>query len=209
MTNKNKFILIMNVLTDKDRKSLLLISKDLIELKKKLSVRELKYYFRSLIYKKDAGNIHMYVDDNVFLRILEYVRTQDNWYLVDNKIKFSEIMTELPGSIPPYVGKIEKGFIYDNEGNSFAIKNKKDLLPILDEFIKSHEVVFIKSAERFGGKGVFRLNETSTFNLDEINLHEDYLIEKGLIQHDDLNKINPHCVNTLREIGRASCRERV
>ena len=34
MTSKDKLILIKNVLTDKHRKSLLLISKDLIELKR-------------------------------------------------------------------------------------------------------------------------------------------------------------------------------
>lgn len=201
MTNKEQYILIRNVLTDKERKSIFLILKDLIELKKKNSFKELKFYVRSLMYKKDAGNIHMYVNDSVLLRILKFMSSQDNWYLIDNKIKFSEIMKDLPGGVPPYLGKIEKGFIYDQEGKSIAIKNKKELLPILDKLVQSHKVVFIKSAERSGGKGVFKVNETSMFSPNEIDLHEDYLIEKGLIQHDALNEINPSCVNTLRVIS--------
>lgn len=201
MTNKDKFIFIKNVLIDKERKSILLILKDLIELKKKNSFKDLKFYAKSFMYKKDAGNIHMYVNDSVLLRVLKFMSSQDNWFLIDNKIKFSEIMRDLSIDIPLYLGKIEKGFIHDNEGNILAIKNKKDLLPVFDKLIQNHKVIFIKSAERFGGKGVFMLNKTSAFNPDKIDLKEDYLIEKGLIQHDALNKINPSCINTLRVIS--------
>ena len=200
MRNKDRFILIENILKDKDRKKILLILKDLTELKKTHSFKELKYYFRSLMYKKDAGNIHMYVNDSVLLRILNFNSKQGNWHLLANKIRFIEKMAELPGSVPLYLCKIEKGFIYDNEGNSIALKNKTDLLPILQNLILSHEDIFIKSAERFGVKGVFRFNGKSALDLDKFNLDEDYLIEKGLIQHNALNEINPFCVNTLRVV---------
>lgn len=201
MTIKDKLLLIKIVLSDKERKSILSILNDLKKLKKKNSFGEMKFYVRTLMYKKDAGNINMYVNDSVLSRILKLMTTQDNWFLLDNKIKFSEIMRELPIGTPLYLGKIEKGFLYDNKGNSFAIKNKKDLLPVFDKLIQNHNTVFIKSAERFGGKGVFMHNKTSAFNPDKIDLQEDYLIEKGLIQHDALNKINPYCVNTLRVIS--------
>lgn len=200
MTSKDKLILIKNVLTDKHRKSLLLISKDLIELKKKYSFKELKFYFRSLMYKNDAGNIHMYVNDSVLLRITEFNSKQGSWDLLANKITFSQIMSALPGSVPLYLGKIEEGFIYDNKENKVALKSKADFLPILTKLIQSHKVVFIKSVVSFGGKGVFRFNEASSFDLDGLDLQDNYLIEKGLIQHDALNEINPYCVNTLRVI---------
>ncbi len=201
MTIKDKLLLIKIVLSDKERKSILSILNDLKELKKKNSFGEMKFYVRTLMYKKDAGNIHMYVNDSVLSRILKLMTTQDNWFLLDNKIKFSEIMAGLPGITPLYLGKIEKVFICDSEGNSFSIKNKKDLLPVIDKLVQIHKVIFIKSAEKFGGDGVFRCTETSTLNLDEINLDEDYIIEKGLTQHDFLNRINPYCVNTLRVIS--------
>lgn len=201
MTIKDKLLLIKIVLSDKERKSILSILNDLKKLKKKNSFGEMKFYVRTLMYKKDAGNINMYVNDSVLSRILKLMTTQDNWFLLDNKIKFSEIMAGLPGITPLYLGKIEKVFICDSEGNSFSIKNKKDLLPVIDKLVQIHKVIFIKSAEKFGGDGVFRCTETSTLNLDEINLDEDYIIEKGLTQHDFLNRINPYCVNTLRVIS--------
>ena len=161
----------------------------------------MKYYIRSLMYKKGAGDIHLYVNDTVLMRILKFMNAQDDWHLIDNKIEFIKIMKGLPGSVPLNLGKIEKGFIYNIEGNKVAIKNNNDLIPIFEKLIQIHNVIFIKSAERFGGEGVFRLNGKSTLNIDGINLQEDYLIEKGLIQHDSLNKINPYCVNTLRVIS--------
>ena len=99
-------------------------------------------------------------------------------------------MAKKTGSIPVYLGKIEKGYIYDNQGNSTALKDKSDIVPILDNLIKTHKTIFIKKNVSFGGKDVFRFNDTSSsLDIEKINIHEDYLIEKGLIQHDDLNKI--------------------
>ncbi len=199
MTNKIKFLLVKNIISDKNRKSILLISKDLMVLKKTHSYRELRYYFRSLMYKKDAGNIHMYVNDTILLKILKFNSQQGNWQLLANKVDFIQKMAKIPGSIPVYLGKIEKGYMYDTQGNSTAIKDKSDIVPIIDNLIKTHKTIFIKKNVSFGGKGVFRFNDTSApLDIDKINIHEDYLIEKGLIQHDDLNKINPHCVNTVR-----------
>ena len=40
---------------------------------------------------------------------------------------------------------------------------------MLDKLVQSHKVVFIKSAERSGGKGVFKLNGTSAFNFDQLD----------------------------------------
>ena len=91
MTNKIKFLLVKNIISDKNRKSILLISKDLMVLKKTHSYRELRYYFWSLMYKKDAGNIHMYVNDTILLKILKFNSQQGNWQLLANKVDFIPI----------------------------------------------------------------------------------------------------------------------
>ena len=201
MTYKNKLFIIKNVLADKDRKSLLQILRDLLELNKKHSLNDMRYYFKTLMYKKDAGNIQMYVNDNVLTRILKFNSKQGKWHLLANKDVFIEKMKELPGSVPLYLGMIEEGFIYNKEGKIIAPSSKTNFSPILDKLIRIHKVIFIKKVLSFGGKGVFRYNETSTLNLDELDFQEDYLIEKGLVQHGTLNEINPYCVNTLRVIS--------
>ena len=201
MTTKNQLILFKNVLSDKDRKSIFQISKDLFELNKKHSIKDMRYYFKTLMYKKDAGNIHMYVNDNVLMKIQKFNSKQGKWHLLADKVVFIEKMKELSGSVPLYLGKIEKGFIYNKEGNIIAPSDKTNFSSILDNLIQTHQVVFVKKIISFGGKGVFRYNETSKLDLDELNFQEDYLIEKGLIQHDALNEINPYCVNTLRVIS--------
>ena len=65
-------------------------------------------------HKKDTGNIHMYVDDNVLLKILKFNSQQGNFQLLANKVDFIKKMAEIPSSVPVYLGKIEKGYIYDN-----------------------------------------------------------------------------------------------
>lgn len=201
MTNSNKIILLKNILLDRDRKSILQISKDLIELKKKNSYKEMRYYIANLMYKKDAGDIHKYVNHTILIRVLKFNSKQGNWLDLANKLRFSEKMKQLPGSIPFYLGKIEKGVLYDNEGIGMKLTSKNELLPILKKLVEKHKAIFVKSVESFGGKGVYRFNESSPLNLDDLNLQNDYIIEKGLTQHSELNRINPHCVNTLRVIS--------
>lgn len=200
MTYKEKLIIIRDVLTDNDRKNILLILKDLNELRKTNSIRELKFYISSLMYKKNAGNIHMYVNDKVLSKIINFNTSHPNWEVIDNKITFSEKMSQIPNSVPMYLGKIDKGFIYDNKGNNILLKSKADLIPIIKRLTQSYGVVFVKKTGSCGGKDVFRFNETSNFNLEKINLQDEYLIQKGLTQHNTLNTINPHCINTLRVI---------
>ena len=200
MTKNEIFTHLKHIIKNKDRKSLYHILKDLKELNKKNSLKEMRYYFATLMYKKDSGNIHMYVNDSVLFRILKYNSKQGNWYDLANKIRFINKMKELPGSIPLYLGKIEKGILIDNEENIIDISSKSNFLTAFNLLIQNHKVVFVKSAESSGGKGVIRFNESSIPDIDKLNLENDYLIEKGLAQHDALDKINSSCINTLRVI---------
>jgi hypothetical protein len=200
MTKKEIFILLKHIIKNKDRKSFTHISKDLIELKKKNSLNEMRYYFATLMYRRDSGNIHMYVNDSVLFRILRFNSKQGNWYDVANKLRFIEKMKEIPNSTPLYLGKIEKGIMYDNRQNIINIDTKNNFLEAFNNIIGIHKVIFVKSAESSSGKGVFRFNELTPPDLDKLNLENDYLIEKGLAQHEALIKINSSCINTLRVI---------
>lgn len=152
------------------------------------------------MYKKNAGNIHKYVNDHVLKRIVEFNTSHKNWELIDNKIIFSNKMSQIPNSVPMYLGKIEKGFIYNSSGQETPLKQKNDLIPILENLIETHKVVFIKKNFSYGGKEVFKFDETSYINLENINIHGHYLLQKGVDQHEALDKINPYSINTLRVI---------
>src|SRR5690606_27636365 len=72
-----------------------------------------------------------------------------------------------------------------------------------DEFsnlIQEHKVLFVKEVASQGGKGVFKVNSLKDLNDFTIDTKITYLIEKGLIQHQELNAINPYCINTLRVV---------
>ena len=197
---KKIYPFIYGFITDKNKKSFFQMLIDLIDLKKTNSFTDLSYYFNALMYKKDAGDIGKYVNRNILLKINNLHGIQGTHYYLDNKIRFAEKMTEAGVPIPLYIGKIEKQNFYESNGNKTELKIKSDLLPIIAKLLEHHKVIFIKNVTGLGGDGVFKFKLETLIDLSVLNLEHDYMIDKGLEQHHDLNLINPYCINTLRVI---------
>lgn len=74
----------------------------------------------------------------------------------------------------------------------------------LEAFCTAHPVVFAKPHSAFGGKGVERLtrDEIDDFSALYQRLMEgkQYLIEEAICQHEELNRLCPSSVNTLRVV---------
>lgn len=97
------------------------------------------------------------------------------------------------------LGKIEKENLYIYDGIVLEKLSKKNILENLVKYSKGKSL-FIKQVDGEGGKSVFKFNDKTNFEDVIIDLNKDYIIEYELIQHDELNKINPYCINTLRVI---------
>jgi len=66
-------------------------------------------------------------------------------------------------------------------------------------FLQKHKRVLIKPLQGGQGKGIFlltidSLSDTKSF----LEHHQNYLAEELLIQHEDMSKLNPSSVNTIR-----------
>lgn len=74
----------------------------------------------------------------------------------------------------------------------------------LEAFCKAHPVVFAKPHSDFGGKGVERLTSDTIQDYEALynRLMEgkQYLIEEAICQHEELNRLCPSSVNTLRVV---------
>ncbi len=68
------------------------------------------------------------------------------------------------------------------------------------EFVKGKETVFAKRHADFGGHGIEKVTVTDDLRslYDKAMAGEQYLIEDTLIQHPDLNAVNPKAVNNVR-----------
>lgn len=194
---RNKLLYLFNLILDNDRKSLFQITKDLYKLRNKGTL----HYFTCLMYKKNAGDIHDYLSRNEYKSIINNLYRKDGEHpILQNKNNFREFMQKNTIPISKTFGKIEKENLYVYDEDIVLEKlSKKNILENLVKYSKGKSL-FIKQVDGEGGKSVFKFNDKTNFEDVIIDLNKDYIIEYELIQHDELNKINPYCINTLRVI---------
>ncbi len=74
----------------------------------------------------------------------------------------------------------------------------------LEAFCKAHPVVFAKPHSDFGGNGVERLDAHQIDNYEALYARltegKQYLLEEAICQHEELNRLCPSSVNTLRVV---------
>src|SRR5690606_25811610 len=187
---------VKNFIVDNDRKSLFQITKDLYKLRNKGTL----HYFTCLMYKKNAGDIHDYLSRNEYKSIIDKLYRKGGEHpILQNKNNFREFMQKNNIPISKTLGKIEKENLYIYDGIVLEKLSKKNILENLVKYSKGKSL-FIKQVDGEGGKSVFKFNDKTNFEDVIIDLNKDYIIEYELIQHDELNKINPYCINTLRVI---------
>lgn len=81
-------------------------------------------------------------------------------------------------------------------------ENKKE--EIL-EFMKKHQTFMLKPIDGGCGKGIEKIDTTKYSSLDEVydyikNLERSYELEEVIIQNEELNKIYPGSINTVRVV---------
>lgn len=192
------------VVLDRQRKSTRQILKELNYLKRSNSIKDLRFYFFSLMHLKRSGNIDDYANDRELRKITNLLKNnqgvQQDWTLIDDKVKFTKHMIQNEVSIPRFLGSIESGNIYDTNANLIAnLAKKEDVDKVFKTWLKDHKAIFIKQNISSHGKAVWKITKEK-FDLSFINSENNYLIQEGVEQHPELKKINPNCVNTLRVI---------
>lgn len=188
---------VKNFIIDSDRKSLPQIIKDLYRLRNK----GVLHYFTCLMYKKNAGDILDYLSRSEYKNIINNLYRKDGEHpILQNKNNFREFMQKNNIPISKTFGKIEKKNLYIYDGD-IVLENlsKKEFLEKLAKYSKGKSL-FIKQVDGEGGKSVYKFKGDIDDNDIIINLNKEYIIEYELIQHEELNKINPYCINTLRVI---------
>ncbi|MFM1525219.1 MULTISPECIES: sugar-transfer associated ATP-grasp domain-containing protein [Helcococcus] len=82
------------------------------------------------------------------------------------------------------------------------INIKKSNMNNFKDFLKKNEIIFAKDPYSCGGKGVERILSNKITNTEKLFnrlLSENkYLIEEGITQHKDMNKLSLNSINTIR-----------
>lgn len=118
-------------------------------------------------------------------KFVKSLNNKDYWHIFNNKNEFNEKFSKF----------VTRDWIY-------PVSSKKSEF---QEFIKKHEVFIAKPNDGLCGKGIEKINVSDWKNTDELYNHlvenKLELLEEVIIQHKDMDKLNPSSVNTTRMVS--------
>lgn len=184
--------------SEPQRKSYPVILSELIQWRRR-NAHNLADYFILRLYRKNQ-DIMEYLGRKEYIKIHDIGDPLYYRNILEDKYVFQRYMSGINFPIPPM-----PAMIYHNE--VYWLKDgRREPLSELQQY-ELH--VFCKLNIAFGGSHVFKLdiengnirinNEESTREkLESLLFSGMYVMQETLQQHDELNRLNPGCVNTLR-----------
>lgn len=162
-----------------------------------------KFYFGHRIYHNDVINFKDFLSKRESLYLLslngKYGKNNLKVYC-DNKLLFDRIMNEANLKVPELIGyKISSRLYFTLRSQQVHIENTSNLIEALQSILQEYSEVFIKPINAYGGKNCFLLTNE---NFDQISQRlfssGDFLVQRRLEQHEAIQKIYPHSINTVR-----------
>jgi hypothetical protein len=168
--------------------------------------REFPYfYFGKFLYRKDIKNYKEYLSSKEVDKITLSKRLHHFQYasLLRNKLAFAVYMEDRNLPVPPMMSY--------NLGNRFFYESKIQVLTDKDDlhtffknlFVKTGQTkIFVKAIVEMGGTGSYLITKENL--KEDINLYGDYILvndcihQKYVVQHELINKIYSHSINTIR-----------
>lgn len=190
-------------LKDKRKKAYPKIIKEFLTLW--MSKKELPLYYFKYLYRSDIANINDYLSTKEagIIQKSPLLHRKEYMAIMSNKLVFSLFCKQNNIPTPELVSYNFGSFFYFGH-KSYRVSNIEELVSFFERVFEgsNKERLFLKPFSLFGGRGACiirknQLREDLTKNADGL-LNNDYIHEDVLVQHDDINKINPSCINTLR-----------
>lgn len=191
---------------DKDKKNVLKILCELIHftyIKKSLPTD----YFRKFLYRKDIKDYTSYLSIKEFYSIIESPKLvfPEISKILSNKLSF-KLITEKQNLPSPKLISYNLKSRYIFETKSHLIEVQKDLYCYFENlFLRSNtDKIFLKPIYGIGGYGCFFLSKESLE--EQLSMHANNLLSNSYIheayieQHELINAIYPHAINTLRMV---------
>lgn len=167
--------------------------------------KEMPLYYLKYLYRKDVTNIKDYLSTKEASKIQHSKNLHQEKYMgiMSNKLIFS-LFCKKNGIPTPELVSYNFGASFFWEDTCAKVSDENDLVSffrkVLEESTK--ERLFLKPFSMFGGRGaciIRKSNLVEDVAKNARNIMEgDYIHEDVLVQHEEINKINPSCINTIR-----------
>ncbi len=199
--------IILEILKDPERKSIFRITSEFLYLAF-FYCRLPLHYFSRYLFKKGRNNITAYYPDS-YLHKLKYSFNDFNTSeVLENKLYFSLYFNRLEINTPEILMFNDRTtFVTGNTG--VIIKHVNDFKSILYRIFSDNpdvQSIFVKKMSgSYGGDRVFKIylneieNDSNAVSelFTEVTKSE-YLFQKTIIQHSQMERMNPSCLNTIR-----------
>lgn len=198
------------VLKDKDKKSLTRILKELLITAVKLQCIPL-HYFTSFLYRRPVKNYLDYICGKEGLRIHRALHSRDTLDILDNKLLFHEHFSQREMSIPKRLSyNLKNRWFFDPSTGmqDTEIRTADEFVILMQELFQRSgcNSIFAKPIRGSGGSGTVRLTKdilafpatAECRHLFRSITSSCFIFQEEIIQHAELNRLNPTCLNTIR-----------
>lgn len=204
-TKKEFFI---DLIKDPERKSLFRMGFEFFYLF--LVYREIpKHYFSRYLFKKGITNIRNYLPNNLLNdKIPTSINDKNVKEVLDNKLYFDMFFRQFNIALPKILMyNHRKMFVFGNK--CIEVNNISDFTRLLEEIFRknpSYRSIFIKKTySSSSGNKIYKLYlcqlETEPQIINDLYaevINSEFLFQETVLQHPDLNILNPSCLNTIR-----------
>lgn len=149
-------------------------------------------------YKEKTGDFdEKFIPDDIYYGYIDpYFNDWSAAVFLDNKCYYKNLFAN--AKQPETVLMRMNGIWFDGARNVIPLRN-------VNEILKSEQNLFIKIAtESDGGHGVRYFENRKDVNMFHEfveSIHSDIIVQRGVIQHERLNKLNSSSVNTIRTLS--------
>lgn len=162
-------------------------------------------YIGKRLYRKEVENYLDYLSSKEIDKITNSKILHKPIYsgILRNKLFFAYHLEHLDLPTPKLMGYNFGSFFVFN-GIKTAVANTETARSFFKNYLEAHKLkgIFIKPLDDNGGKGCHLLTRGNlTEKLEEHGstfLNGNFIYQKVVIQHDDINKIYSHSINTIR-----------
>jgi hypothetical protein len=168
----------------------------------------MKQYFPKYLYRKGVENPEDFmITDRINYK--SWKLNDPNYItLLDNKQLFESYFSRYQIAVVPNLAYNKNTLFFRNK-DFIQINTLQEFSDFISELIAKHSrtrSIFLKPNESScGGMGIFKITD-DTLRSDHTILQKayqevvqgDYIFQDAVIQHEEINKINPHCINTIR-----------
>jgi len=153
-------------------------------------------------------NFRDYYPDNFLDNLTSFFNDKTAAHVVENKLFFDLYFKQFEIRIPKTVMYNHSTFFVSGN-ESFQIKNSSELGERLRTIFRENpaydSIIIKKTYGSYGGHQIYKLSKNQC-GKDEKILNEiydeiintGYLFQETIVQHPDLDKVNPSCINTIR-----------